>query len=96
MVKQKLVRDRIPEIYGPQKRHIADDKEYLQELLKKLQEEVDEFVQDRTAEELADILEVVYALSEYHGTPVNKLEAIRKEKAKKRGAFKKRLIWEQE
>jgi len=96
MKKQKLVRDKIPEIYGLQKRHIADDKEYLRELIKKLQEEVDEFREDCEVEELADIIEVVYALAEFLGIRIEKLEEIRKEKAEKRGQFKKRLIWEQE
>ena len=67
MKKQKMVRDKIPEIYGLQKRHIADDKEYLRELIKKLQEEVDEFREDCEVEELADIIEVVYALAEFLG-----------------------------
>lgn len=96
MKKQKLVRDKIPEIYGPQKRHIANDDEYLKELIKKLQEEVDEFKNDHDIEELADIIEVVYALSEFYDKSKEDLEKIRKEKAEKRGIFKKRIIWENE
>ncbi len=94
--KQKLVRDNVPEIHGLQKRHVADDEEYVKELVHKLQEEVDEFKEKHEVEELADIVEVVHAISEFRGTPVEKLEAIRKEKAEKRGGFRKRLIWEQD
>jgi 8-oxo-dGTP diphosphatase len=92
--KQKLVRDRIPEIYALQKNHIADDKEYLRELQGKLREEAEEFIESNDVEELADILEVVYALSEHCRTSPAELEKMRKDKAEKRGAFKKRQIWE--
>lgn len=95
-MKKKLVRDRIPEIHGLQKSHIADNKEYLDELVKKLQEEADEFKEEHKIEELADIIEVVYALSEYYGTSVEELHKIREKKAEKRGRFKKRLIWDME
>ncbi len=95
----KLVRDNIPTIIKQQHKtpitHIADEKEYHQELHKKLQEEVNEFFNDKTVEELADILEVVYALArhKFHITP-RELELLRKEKATKRGRFKKRIILE--
>lgn len=92
--RQKLVRDRIPEIYGLQKRHIAGDSEFLEELRKKLSEETQEFLESGEIEELADILEVVYALAELKDVSPQKLEEMRKAKAEKRGAFKKRLIWE--
>ncbi len=96
MKKQKLIRDKISEIHSLQKEHIADDKEYLKELIKKLQEEVDEFKDNHDIEELADIIEVVYALSEFYGTSIDDLQKIRKNKAKERGCFKKRIIWEME
>ncbi len=92
--KQKLVRDRTPEKYGLQKRHIADDKEYLGELQSKLREEVEEFIESNDVKELADILEVIYALSEYCRTSPEELEKMRKGKAEQIGAFKKKLIWE--
>ncbi|MBW3000209.1 nucleoside triphosphate pyrophosphohydrolase [Candidatus Woesearchaeota archaeon] len=96
MKKQKLVRDKIPDIYGPQKRHTADDEEYLKELINKLQEEVDEFKEENNIEELADVIEVIYALSEFYGVSVEELHKLREEKAGKRGKFKKRIIWEME
>ncbi len=92
---QKLVRDRIPEILDakgvPYEKRIADDAEYLAELIKKLQEEAQEFADSNGAvEELADVFEVVHALStlpEYA-----QLEEIRHKKASERGTFEKRYI----
>lgn len=43
-------------------------------------------------EEIADIIEVLYAIVEFKGMSVKDLEKIRLEKVKKRGAFKKRLL----
>jgi len=92
----KLVRDKIPEIIKGKGAvpitHIASDKEYQQKLKAKLQEEVDEFLKDSNKEELADILEVVYALCDLYKIDKDELEKLRKEKAKKRGAFKNKII----
>ncbi|MBI2499057.1 nucleoside triphosphate pyrophosphohydrolase [Candidatus Woesearchaeota archaeon] len=94
MQKQKLVRDKIPGIYNLKETHIANDEEYINELLKKLQEEVDEFKKSSEIEELVDILEVVYSISGFYGKFIKELEDMRIKKANKRGSFKKRLIWE--
>lgn len=92
----KLVRDHIPALIEAKGEkvitHIATDKEYEEKLIEKLDEEVVEFNSDRTTEELADILEVVYAIGEYNGVPKEKLEEIRLEKRAERGGFEKRII----
>jgi len=92
----KLVRDKIPEIIrknGQQAElRVLDDDEFTKELEKKLQEEVAEYLQDKNADELADILEVVYALGERLGCTPGSLEELRKQKALKRGGFKKKLF----
>jgi len=99
-MKEKLVRDKIPEIIKKQGKNpitrIASDEEYLKELVKKLQEEVDEFKEKHNIEELADIIEVIYALSEFYGVSVEDLHKLQEAKAEKRGKFKKRIIWQQE
>ena len=67
----KLVRNRIPELIESQFEFpeyiILDDKSYERMLEEKLDEEVREYHQDKTIEELADILEVVIALCESRG-----------------------------
>jgi predicted house-cleaning noncanonical NTP pyrophosphatase (MazG superfamily) len=60
----------------------------------KLQEEVQEYLaSDNDREELADILEVLYALARQAGTDHEQLEKLRAAKAEKRGAFADRIIW---
>lgn len=67
----KLVRDRIPEIIKNAGKefdmHIADSAEALNLLDMKLDEEVAEFHQDKNLEELADIMEVIFALAKNLG-----------------------------
>lgn len=94
----KLVRDKIPEIIhadGKQaKTRILDEKEYLNELIKKLREEVAEFEENLSIEELADIKEVTIALCEAMNIQADKLEEIRLQKAKTNGRFKNRIFLE--
>ncbi|MER7247845.1 nucleoside triphosphate pyrophosphohydrolase [Kribbella sp. NPDC000426] len=96
----KLVRDRIPEIIragGAEPiSYRADEAEYRRRLREKLLEEVDEFLaaDEATAvEELADILEVVYALATDLGTSREALETVRAVKAAERGGFTDRVVW---
>ena len=62
----KLVRDKIPEIIkdaGKEPITITlSESEYLEELDKKLNEEVAEYQADKSIEEIADILEVIFAI----------------------------------
>lgn len=92
-MKPKLVRDLIPEIIkndgSTPRTHIASDEEYEQKLKEKLQEEVDEFLQNPSAEELADILEVIHALRDHKFKDV---ESLRQKKAEERGSFKNKII----
>lgn len=96
MKNSKLVRDKIPEIIKKKNAvpitHIASDEEYWQKLKEKLQEEVDEFMKDSNDEELADILEVVYAICDFKEIDKNKFELLRKKKAEERGGFKDKII----
>ena len=90
----KLVRDKIPEILDKKdityEKRIANEAEYRVELLKKLQEEVSEFADDASVEELADVLEVVKALEQL--PEYINLESVREQKAADRGAFNERII----
>ncbi len=92
----KLVRDKIPEIVKAKGinpiNHIADDKEFESALMDKLQEEVKEFIEEPCKEEMADIMEVIYAILEQKQYSFNDIEEVRKKKAEERGAFDKRII----
>ena len=60
----------------------------------KLQEELAEFLDSKDPEELADLLEITYAVGESLGVSKEELEAMRVKKAKERGGFSKRIILE--
>ena len=92
---QKLVRDKIPEIIEAAEKkpvtHILDEASYFAELDRKLNEECVEYQESKSLEELADMLEVMYAIAEARGYSVAELETVRKKKAAERGAFQKRI-----
>ena len=91
----KLIRDRIPEIIEESGNKCIveemDTDTYIQYLDQKLNEELAEYHADKSIEELADLLEVIYAVVVARGYSVEELEKVREEKAAKRGGFKKRL-----
>ena len=95
----KLVRDKIPEYIksegGNAIVHIADDKEYWQKLKEKLQEEVNEFMEAESIEEMADVLEVIDAISDFKDFDRINLEKVRNKKAEERGKFKDKIILEE-
>ena len=95
----KLVRDKIPDIIRAEgriaKTRVLNDEEYRQELNKKLQEEVKEYLEDNNVEELADIVEVVYGILNSMDVSVEEFERVRKAKAQKRGAFEERVFLEE-
>ena len=92
----KLVRDRIPEIIessGEQcKTKTLSGEEYLTMLDIKLNEEIAEYQQDKNIEELADVLEVIRAITAARGYTWEELETIRAKKEETRGGFSKKLF----
>lgn len=98
-VYNKLVRDKIPEIIKAEGRNVKtkvlNDKEYRDELNKKLQEEVKEYLEDNNIEELADIVEVIYGILNSMDISIEEFEKIRKDKEEKRGAFKEKVFLEE-
>ena len=92
----KLVRDRIPEIIEASgKRCVCStlsDEEYLAKLDEKLNEELAEYQESKSMEELADLLEVIRAVAAARGSSVEEVEAIRRNKAAKRGGFEKKIL----
>ncbi|HEY6021268.1 MAG TPA: nucleoside triphosphate pyrophosphohydrolase [Candidatus Paceibacterota bacterium] len=97
----KLVRDKIPEIIKKSGEvpiiRKAEGLELRAALIDKLHEEVEEFRQasgkDAILEELADILEVVYALGYSYSGELELIEVSVK-KRKERGGFSEGFIWE--
>lgn len=95
-VYNKLVRDKIPEIIEADGKtcetRILSNDEYLKMIDAKLDEELAEYHKDQNIEELADLMEVIYAAAEARGYSVDELEKVRKSKVEKRGAFKERIL----
>ncbi len=92
----KLVRDKIPEIIEKDgktcKTEILSDDDYLKMIDAKLDEELAEYHRDQNIEELADLMEVIYAAAVARGYSIEELEAVRKKKASKRGVFGKKIL----
>ena len=95
-VYNKLVRDKIPEIIEADgkccKTEILSDEEYIKMIDAKLDEELAEYHEDQNIEELADLMEVIYAAAEARGYSVEELEAVRLAKVEKRGTFKEKTL----
>jgi len=92
----KLIRDRIPEIIEKSGKRpvveILESEAYKKFLDEKLGEELQEYLEGDSVDELADLVEVVFAILKYNGININDFENKRKKKAEERGAFNKRLL----
>lgn len=93
---RKLVRDKIPKIIENTGKtcvtEVLADEEYLQMLDMKLEEELQEYYQDKSLEELADLMEVIFAVAEARGYSIAELEQERKKKVYERGGFKQKIL----
>lgn len=93
----KLVRDKIPQIIEAAGKNpiirILNNEEFLEELDKKLLEEIDEFKEERSLEELADILEVILAQCKAYGYDIFDLYKVNAEKRQSRGSFNDKIFW---
>lgn len=93
----KLVRDGIPEIIeATNKKYSLKELEPFEhdvEIKRKLVEEIVEYQEATTnedaIEELADLLELIYAVLPLHGSTMEELEEFRVKKRDKRGGFEK-------
>ncbi|MBR3765354.1 MAG: nucleoside triphosphate pyrophosphohydrolase [Clostridia bacterium] len=92
----KLVRDRIPDVIAKGgntcSTRTLTDAEYIAALDAKMAEELAEYHADGSAEELADLLEVMMAAAAARGHNFAEVESIRQRKAAQRGGFAQR-IW---
>ncbi|MBQ8201770.1 MAG: nucleoside triphosphate pyrophosphohydrolase [Clostridia bacterium] len=96
IVHGKLVRDLIPEIIEASGKSCTirtlSQEEYITALDAKLNEELSEYQADHSLEELADLLEVMMAVTAARGHDFSEVEALRRDKAANRGGFQQR-IW---
>lgn len=98
----KLVRDNIPEVVGKltgkevKTRILENDAEYLKFLLKKVEEEAHELAnaesKEHIVEETADVMELIDTILAFNKLDWETVKKIQKEKAEKRGGFKKRIL----
>jgi predicted house-cleaning noncanonical NTP pyrophosphatase (MazG superfamily) len=92
----KLVRDKIPEIIAQSGKQctveVLDNETYLRMADAKLDEELAEYHESHSLEELADLMEVIYAVTQARGHTLEELETVRAKKAAARGAFQKKLL----
>lgn len=92
----KLIRDRIPEIISQSGKKASIEKlneeNFVKMLNEKLGEELEEYYQSQSIEELADLVEVISSLLEAKGISFEAFEKIREEKREERGGFEKRLL----
>lgn len=105
MMYQKLVRDNIPAIIEKNGETCTTrkltDKEYEGALVEKLQEEVKELLEAYTskersvldcAEEMADVMEVLYAMGKTCAVSKREIEQVRSQKAAEKGTFSQKVF----
>lgn len=92
----KLVRDLIPDIIAASGKtcvtEMLSDEDYLRMVDAKLDEELAEYHREPCLEELADLVEVIYAAAKARGYSLEELERVRAAKAAERGAFERKIL----
>ena len=95
-VYNKLVRDKIPEIIEASGKtctvETLTDEKFIAMLDAKLTEELSEYQESKSLEELADLLEVMGAVVKAKGYSWDELTEVRKKKREARGGFEKKLL----
>ncbi len=89
----KLVRDKIPEVIRQAgKKPVTDTLPHeamAAALDRKLQEEVQEYLESGSVEEMADVLEVLHGIAYHKGISWAEVESVRIRKRDERGGFEK-------
>lgn len=95
-VYDKLVRDRIPEIIEASgnkcETQVVNDAVALEYLYKKLNEEVSELLEDKNLDEIADVMEVLFAIGAKYGYSEDDVLGKRNEKRVNRGGFEDNIV----
>ena len=91
----KLVRDKIPSIIEASGKTAVTDRippENMPAALdRKLQEEVKEYLESHSVEEMTDLLEVLHGIAFHAGIDWSRIEAERLRKKEERSGFEKRI-----
>ncbi|MFZ2193191.1 MAG: nucleoside triphosphate pyrophosphohydrolase [Candidatus Moraniibacteriota bacterium] len=98
----KLVRDKISEIVEQitgkkvKTEILEEDEKFFKFLLKKVVEEASELAEtkdrEHLVEEMGDVMELLDTILEFSGLDWETVRKVQKEKADKRGGFKKRIL----
>ncbi|MFE7062043.1 phosphoribosyl-ATP pyrophosphohydrolase [Sutcliffiella sp. NPDC057660] len=99
-VYNKVVRDNIPQIIEATGKkfttRILKDQDFIKHLKQKCYEELNEYcaadTNEEAIEELADLMEIIRSLAQYHGTSMEEVEKLRQGKAVKRGGFEEKVF----
>jgi len=98
IIYDKLVRDNIPKIINDQENQsceyytIENEDEYFKYLVRKVVEEINEFYQTPTSEEMADVMEVLETIIQLKNIDQDIVETTRLKKFIKKGGFKKKYV----
>ena len=96
IIYNKLVRDKIPAIIEQSGKTCICERlpeaEYMKMLNEKLKEEMDEYMESGSIEELADLAEVIQAILDFNNMSVDEFLKIKQDKADKRGGFKDKIL----
>lgn len=88
----KLIRDKLSEVIDKNRLRIADKSEMELLLYRKAHEELEELFANPCNEEMADVIEIIYAISDYFQFNRDDVVKAKKEKFDKRGGFSRGLI----
>ena len=92
----KLVRDKIPQIIEASGKscdiEIVNNEVALEYLYKKLNEEVNELLSDKNLDEVAVVMEVLFAIGKKSGYSEDEVLGRRNDKKNSRGGFEDNLI----
>jgi predicted house-cleaning noncanonical NTP pyrophosphatase (MazG superfamily) len=92
----KLVRDKIPQIIEQSGKSCVcetlSDEQYIRMLNEKLLEEVKEYLENETVEELADIGEVMHAILTFKNVSIEEFQKTRLEKLEARSGFMDKIL----
>ena len=95
-MKPKIVRDRIPEIIMNSGKtpifEAVSVEDAIIGLEEKLSEELTEYLEDHSLEEMADLLEVMHGILFLKGIDWSEVEKVRIQKRDERGGFEDRLL----